>query len=75
MWSKVRRGVLEVQVWLTASAYFGILSGLYSFGLFVSWPFNYCKNAQHLLTTASSCQLLLKTLDSPRMPIKYSCGL
>lgn len=34
-WSEVRRGVLNVQVWLTASAYFAILSGLYSFGLFV----------------------------------------
>lgn len=27
--------MLNVQVWLTACAYFGILSGLYSFGLFV----------------------------------------
>jgi len=35
-WSEVRRGVLDIQTWLSASAYFGILSGLYSFGLFVS---------------------------------------
>ncbi|KAH8163148.1 hypothetical protein CIB48_g5100 [Xylaria polymorpha] len=34
-WSEVRRGVLSLQTWLTASAYFGILSGLYSFGLFL----------------------------------------
>lgn len=34
-WSEVARGVLNVQVWLTACAYFGILSGLYSFGLFL----------------------------------------
>ncbi|KAJ5961125.1 uncharacterized protein N7479_008275 [Penicillium vulpinum] len=34
-WSEVRRGVLNVQVWLSASAYFAILSGLYSFGLFL----------------------------------------
>ncbi|KAK9857071.1 hypothetical protein MYU51_021663 [Penicillium brevicompactum] len=34
-WSEVRRGVLDVQVWLSASAYFAILSGLYSFGLFL----------------------------------------
>ena len=34
-WSEVRRGILEPQMWLSASAYFAILSGLYSFGLFV----------------------------------------
>lgn len=35
-WSEVRRGILDVQLWLSATAYFAILSGLYSFGLFVS---------------------------------------
>ncbi|KAJ5910304.1 hypothetical protein N7504_004947 [Penicillium tannophilum] len=35
MWSEVRRGVLCVQLWLSAFAYFSILSGLYSFGLFL----------------------------------------
>lgn len=35
-WSEVGRGVFSWQTWLTACAYFGILSGLYSFGLFVS---------------------------------------
>lgn len=35
-WSEVYRGVFNLQVWLTATAYFAILSGLYSFGLFVS---------------------------------------
>ncbi|PHH85287.1 hypothetical protein CDD83_639 [Cordyceps sp. RAO-2017] len=34
-WSEVGRGVLNVQVWLTSTAYFAILSGLYSFGLFL----------------------------------------
>lgn len=34
-WSEVIRGILNIQVWLTASAYFAILSGLYSFGLFL----------------------------------------
>ncbi|KIW32027.1 uncharacterized protein PV07_03606 [Cladophialophora immunda] len=34
-WSEVQRGVLNVQLWLTATAYFSILSGLYSFGLFL----------------------------------------
>ncbi|ORY70455.1 putative MFS transporter [Pseudomassariella vexata] len=34
-WSEVIRGVANLQVWLTASAYFAILSGLYSFGLFL----------------------------------------
>ncbi|KAH6660757.1 major facilitator superfamily transporter [Truncatella angustata] len=34
-WSEVARGVFSWQTWLTACAYFGILSGLYSFGLFL----------------------------------------
>jgi hypothetical protein len=34
-WSEVRRGILEPQVWFSATAYFAILSGMYSFGLFV----------------------------------------
>ncbi|TIC90881.1 putative transporter [Colletotrichum higginsianum] len=34
-WSEVGRGVFNVQVWLSATAYFAILSGLYSFGLFL----------------------------------------
>lgn len=35
-WAEVRRGVFNIQVWLTATSYFAILAGLYSFGLFVS---------------------------------------
>ncbi|KAL4911768.1 major facilitator superfamily domain-containing protein [Aspergillus aurantiobrunneus] len=35
VWSEVRRGLLEPQMWLSATAYFAILSGLYSFGLFL----------------------------------------
>ncbi|KAI0127197.1 putative MFS transporter [Xylariales sp. AK1849] len=34
-WSEVARGVFSPQTWLTACAYFGILAGLYSFGLFL----------------------------------------
>jgi hypothetical protein len=34
-WSEVVRGVLDLKMWLS-TAYFAILSGLYSFGLFVS---------------------------------------
>lgn len=34
-WSEVRRGVFNVQVWLSALAYFAILCCLYSFGLFL----------------------------------------
>lgn len=37
-WSEVRRGIFNIQVWLSALAYFAILTGLYSFGLFVSLP-------------------------------------
>ncbi|KAL2072882.1 hypothetical protein VTL71DRAFT_12225 [Oculimacula yallundae] len=34
-WSEVRRGVFNISTWLSALAYFGILAGLYSFGLFL----------------------------------------
>ncbi|KAI8626530.1 major facilitator superfamily domain-containing protein [Xylariaceae sp. FL1651] len=34
-WSEVARGFFNWQTWLSALAYFGILSGLYSFGLFL----------------------------------------
>jgi hypothetical protein len=34
-WSEVTRGLFNISTWLSASAYFGILAGLYSFGLFL----------------------------------------
>lgn len=34
-WSEVLRGILSISTWLSATAYFGILAGLYSFGLFL----------------------------------------
>ncbi|KAL5321281.1 hypothetical protein ACEPPN_012096 [Leptodophora sp. 'Broadleaf-Isolate-01'] len=34
-WSEVVRGVCNISTWLSALAYFGILAGLYSFGLFL----------------------------------------
>lgn len=34
-WSEVIRGLVSPSTWLSASAYFGILAGLYSFGLFL----------------------------------------
>jgi hypothetical protein len=34
-WSEVSRGIFNISTWLSASAYFGILAGLYSFGLFL----------------------------------------
>ncbi|RLL94382.1 hypothetical protein CFD26_103119 [Aspergillus turcosus] len=34
-WSEVVRGVLDLKMWLSAIAYFAILCGLYSFGLFL----------------------------------------
>lgn len=71
-WSEVRRGVLDLQVWLSASAYFAILSGLYSFGLFV-WLF-YSGPVWNPLTV-SSCQPLSKTSVSLKMPMRFSCGL
>lgn len=44
-WSEVRRGVLNVQVWLSALAYFSILCGLYSFSLFLPTIINNLKFA------------------------------
>ncbi|KAJ4856476.1 major facilitator superfamily domain-containing protein [Trichoderma breve] len=37
-WSEVRRGLFNVQIWLTSTTYFALLSGVYSFGLFVKLP-------------------------------------
>ncbi|KAK4703906.1 hypothetical protein P7C70_g2317, partial [Phenoliferia sp. Uapishka_3] len=34
-WYQVRRAIFSIQTWLSAFAYFAILSALYSFGLFV----------------------------------------
>ncbi|OAA77961.1 major facilitator superfamily transporter [Akanthomyces lecanii RCEF 1005] len=34
-WCEVRRGIFNVQVWLNSTAYFAIIAGLYSFGLFL----------------------------------------
>jgi predicted MFS family arabinose efflux permease len=45
-WSEVKRGVLNLQVWLSALAYFAILSGLYSFGLFLPTIINNLKFAK-----------------------------
>ncbi|KAF1976359.1 MFS general substrate transporter [Bimuria novae-zelandiae CBS 107.79] len=44
-WAEVKRGVFNVQVWLTALAYFSILCGLYSFGLFLPTIINNLKFA------------------------------
>ncbi|KAL6405467.1 hypothetical protein AUP68_11223 [Ilyonectria robusta] len=52
-WGEVRRGVFNVQVWLTSTAYFAILSGLYSFGLFLPT----IVNDLHIASTASQAQL------------------
>lgn len=52
-WSEVKRGVLNIQVWLTATAYFAILSGLYSFGLFLPTIIN----DMHITSDANQTQL------------------
>lgn len=44
-WEEVKRGVFNVQVWLSALAYFCILCGLYSFGLFLPTIINNLKFA------------------------------
>lgn len=45
-WSEVRRGIFNLQVWLSALAYFAILCGLYSFGLFLPTIINNLKFAK-----------------------------
>lgn len=52
-WSEVKRGVLNIQIWLTATAYFAILSGLYSFGLFLPTIIN----DMHITSDANQTQL------------------
>ncbi|KAK4149881.1 major facilitator superfamily domain-containing protein [Chaetomidium leptoderma] len=52
-WSEVRRGVFNVQVWFTSTAYFAILSGLYSFGLFLPTIINDLK----ITSSANETQL------------------
>ncbi|OAQ67850.1 MFS transporter [Pochonia chlamydosporia 170] len=52
-WSEVRRGVFNLQVWLTSTAYFAILSGLYSFGLFLPT----IVNALKITSSANQTQL------------------
>ncbi|KAF2120292.1 major facilitator superfamily domain-containing protein [Lophiotrema nucula] len=44
-WAEVKRGVFNLQVWFSACAYFAILSGLYSFGLFLPTIINSLKFA------------------------------
>lgn len=44
-WAEVKRGIFNLQVWLSALAYFAILCGLYSFGLFLPTIINNLKFA------------------------------
>ncbi|PHH60600.1 hypothetical protein CDD81_1427 [Ophiocordyceps australis] len=52
-WSEVGRGIFNVQVWLSSTAYFAILSGLYSFGLFLPT----IVNEMHIASSANTAQL------------------
>lgn len=45
-WAEVKRGIFNLQVWLSALAYFSILCGLYSFGLFLPTIINNLKFAK-----------------------------
>jgi predicted MFS family arabinose efflux permease len=44
-WQEVKRGIFNLQVWLSALAYFTILCGIYSFGLFLPTIINNLKFA------------------------------
>jgi hypothetical protein len=76
-WSEVRRGILEPQVWFSATAYFAILSGIYSFGLFVRHKSS-SPMPLHLLQenhlTLNSSQQSSKTSASPKTPTKSNYG-
>ncbi|PTB72454.1 MFS general substrate transporter [Trichoderma longibrachiatum ATCC 18648] len=52
-WSEVKRGIFNVQIWLTSTAYFALLSGVYSFGLFLPTIVNDLK----ITTNANKVQL------------------
>ncbi|KAL7929794.1 major facilitator superfamily domain-containing protein [Trichoderma chlorosporum] len=52
-WSEVRRGIFNVQIWLTSTTYFALLSGVYSFGLFLPTIVNDLK----ITTNANKVQL------------------
>ncbi|KAK5995919.1 putative transporter [Cladobotryum mycophilum] len=52
-WSEVRRGVFNLQVWLTSTSYFAILSGVYSFGLFLPT----IVNDMHIASNPNQTQL------------------
>ncbi|OHE99685.1 major facilitator superfamily transporter [Colletotrichum orchidophilum] len=52
-WSEVGRGVFNLQIWLSATAYFAILSGLYSFGLFLPTIIN----DMHIASNSNQVQL------------------
>lgn len=52
-WSEVLRGISSPQLWLSGTAYFAILSGLYSFGLFlpsIVVQLGYTANTAQLMT-------------------------
>lgn len=52
-WSEVLRGITSPQLWLSGTAYFAILSGLYSFGLFlpsIVVQLGYTANTAQLMT-------------------------
>ncbi|OAL56385.1 MFS general substrate transporter [Pyrenochaeta sp. DS3sAY3a] len=52
-WAEVKRGVFNLQVWLSALAYFAILCCLYSFGLFLPTIIN----GLHIAKDANEVQL------------------
>lgn len=52
-WSEVCRGLFNVQIWLTSTAYFAMLSGVYSFGLFLPT----IVNALQITSNANTVQL------------------
>lgn len=64
-WPEVLRGVFSISTWLSASAYFGILAGLYSFGLFVSGCFPLSTPSNPNLASNYHCGTWLHCQRSP----------
>ncbi|KAH7413925.1 putative MFS transporter [Phaeosphaeria sp. MPI-PUGE-AT-0046c] len=76
-WSEVRRGLISPQTWLSASAYFGLLTGIYSFGLFLPTilaGIGYTANAAQLWSaipySVAACTTLGVAFLSDRMKLR-----
>ncbi|PVH99822.1 MFS general substrate transporter [Periconia macrospinosa] len=76
-WSEVRRAIASAQTWLSAIAYFGLLTGIYSFGLFLPTilaGIGYTANAAQLWSaipySVAACATLAVAFLSDRLKFR-----